>query len=67
MNVKLIGEHKKDSRACRDGLALGGHIDEDDVAQLALREVGNADNGRVALDTAPLIRRFHRRRAGKRR
>ena len=22
MNVKLIGEHKKDSRACRDGLAL---------------------------------------------
>ena len=22
MNVKLIGKHEKDSRACRDGLAL---------------------------------------------
>ena len=32
-----------------------GHLDEDDVAQLALREIGDADGGGVALDPDPLM------------
>lgn len=35
--------------------AYGRHVYEDDVAQLALCEVGDADYGRVALDAAPLV------------
>ena len=38
-----------------EGFAYGRHVYEDDVAQLALCEAGDADYGRVALDAAPLV------------
>ena len=32
-----------------------GHLDEDDVAELPLREVGDADGRDITLDASPLM------------
>ena len=47
-------DRSEDFARC-EGLAYCRDVYEDDVAQLALCEVGDADYGRVALDAAPLV------------
>ena len=51
----LHGLDRAENLACGERLAHGRNIDENDVAQLALGKVGDADNGRVTLDAAPLV------------
>ena len=51
----MAGSASTEYFARGEGFAYGRHVDEDDVAQLALCEVGDADYGRVALDAAPLV------------
>ena len=51
----LHGLDRAEHLAGGERFAHGRDIDEYDVSQLALREVGDADDGRVTLDTAPLV------------
>ena len=55
MNVKLIGKHEKDSRACRDGLALT--LDEELVVKAA-KETGaivTAENHNVTCGLGSVV------------
>ena len=51
----LHGLDRAEDLSGGEGFAHGRDIDEHDVAQLALCEVGNADYGHIALDPAPLV------------
>src|SRR5438132_7483601 len=47
--------HHTEARELADRRALLGQLDEDDIAQLLLREVGDPDRGGIAVETDPLV------------